>query len=177
MKRRKQSLSKEKYKNPPLACVTNDPKLFPAMQCQAGPYNASNSCINYVFQASKLNTQKKEGKKKSFENQRGKILGTFLRHIASCVGLGRLFLSGLASTRALARRIARSCIAGGMSADLSRTFKSTAIAASFSSFAGGGGALATGGRDEARWSLHCEKFLALSCLFLLPLSERSLSIH
>ena len=44
LKRRKESLSMEKYTNPPDEWVTNDPKLFPTMQCHAGPYNASNSC-------------------------------------------------------------------------------------------------------------------------------------
>ena len=34
----------EKYRNPPTECVTNDPKLVPTIQCQAGPYIPSNSC-------------------------------------------------------------------------------------------------------------------------------------
>lgn len=35
--------SMEKYRNPPTECVTNDPKLVPTIQCQAGPYTPSNS--------------------------------------------------------------------------------------------------------------------------------------
>ena len=34
----------EKYRNPPTEWVTNDPKLFPTIQCHAGPYTPSNSC-------------------------------------------------------------------------------------------------------------------------------------
>lgn len=37
LKRRTDTLSIEKYKKPPGECVTNDPKLLPTMQCQAGP--------------------------------------------------------------------------------------------------------------------------------------------
>lgn len=65
--------------------------------------------------------------------------------MARRVGLG--FWSGLASRSALVYRKARSCIKGGISADLSRTFKSTAMAASLTSLEG---ANASGGKAHLR---------------------------
>lgn len=95
--------------------------------------------------------------------------------MARRVGLG--FISGLASRSALVYRKARSCIKGCMSADLSRMFKSTAMAASFTSL---DGANAIGGKPNLRRGGGCTTsfplFFAPVPRLLLSSSASALSI-
>ena len=98
-------------------------------------------------------------------------LHTFFRHMAICEGFGFLLSRLVASRSVLVHLNARSCIASGMSADLSRMFKFTAIAASFTGLGGGGLTMGgTGGR-------HCTLSLFFAILHLLPISDCGLSME
>lgn len=96
--------------------------------------------------------------------------------MAKWVGL-KLLLSAFASRRTLACLMTRSCIAEGMSADLSRTFKSTASAASCTWLAGGTGGFVAGTNANMRSGAQCTTFsLSFGGLLLLSFSTPGLSM-
>lgn len=97
--------------------------------------------------------------------------------MAKWVGLNRL-LSAFVSRRTLECLMTRSCIAAGISADLSRTFKSTASAASWTWLAGGAGGFVAGTNANMRLAAHCTTFsLSFGGLLLLSFSNSGLSMQ
>jgi len=105
-------------------------------------------------------------------------LHTFLRLMAIWVGLGFLLSRLLASRSALLNLNACSCIAPGMSADLSRMFNSTAIAASLTSLVAAAGGPTMGGTGNIRpGGRNCTLSLFFSILLLLPVSDCGLSME